>query len=106
MPPSVTLRPALDGPLAVVFDVDGTLVDSNYLHVVAWSRAFTDRGHAVPMAAIHHEIGKGAGEAVRDLLPDADDAEVDAVVERHAERFAELRKELRPLPGARELMGE
>src|SRR5215212_2122710 len=101
MPPSDTPRPTDDTPLAVVFDVDGTLVDSNYLHVVAWSRAFTDRGHHVAMAAIHHEVGKGAGDAVRAVLPDADDDEVDAVVEGHAEQFAELRKELRPLPGAR-----
>src|SRR5687768_15247400 len=101
MPSPDTHRPRSDGPLAVVFDVDGTLVDSNYLHVVAWSRAFTDCGHSPPMAAIHHEVGKGASDAVRALLPEADNDEVEQIVERHAERFAELHGELRPLPGAR-----
>jgi len=42
---------------AALFDVDGTLVDSNYLHISAWSEALTQTGYDVPMAAIHHAMG-------------------------------------------------
>ena len=42
----------------VLFDVDGTLVDTNYLHTLAWSRAFADAGEWAPMNAIHRLIGK------------------------------------------------
>jgi HAD superfamily hydrolase (TIGR01509 family) len=97
-------RPASAGPLALVLDVDGTLVDSNYLHVVAWARALVDAGHPVPMAAIHHQIGKGADDAVRALLDDPDDALVEEVVAGHADRFRDLHDDLRALPGARALL--
>jgi HAD superfamily hydrolase (TIGR01509 family) len=93
-----------DGPVALVLDVDGTLVDSNYLHVVAWSRAFADQGRTVPMADIHRQIGKGAELVVRTLLPDVGDDEVDAVVDGHGARFAALHDELRALPGADDLL--
>ena len=49
-----------------LFDVDGTLVDSNYLHTVAWWEAFGQAGHDVPMAATHRAVGMGS-----DLLLDA-----------------------------------
>ena len=49
-------------PTAVLFDVDGTLVDSNYLHAVCWWEAFIQAGHDVPMARIHRTIGMGSGQ--------------------------------------------
>jgi HAD superfamily hydrolase (TIGR01509 family) len=91
-------------PVALLLDVDGTLVDSNFLHVVAWSRAFAAVGRPVPMADILRQVGKGADLVVQTLLPGADEALVDDVVDRHAEYFAELHEELRPLPGARDLL--
>src|SRR5690349_21307715 len=54
---------------AALFDVDGTLVDTNYLHAVAWWEAFAYSGHDVPMAAIHHVIGMGSDQLLDALLP-------------------------------------
>ena len=54
---------------AVLFDVDGTLVDSNYLHAVTWWEAFAQAGHDVPMARIHRAIGMGSEELLDALLP-------------------------------------
>ena len=47
---------------AVLFDMDGTLIDSNYLHAVTWWEAFTQAGHDVPMARIHRAIGMGSDQ--------------------------------------------
>jgi phosphoglycolate phosphatase-like HAD superfamily hydrolase len=55
--------------MAALFDVDGTLVDSNYLHAVIWWQTFTQAGHDVPMAAIHHAIGMGSDQLLDALLP-------------------------------------
>ena len=46
--------------IGALFDVDGTLVDSNYLHAVTWWQAFTHAGHDVPMAAIHEPATRAA----------------------------------------------
>ena len=58
---------------AALFDVDGTLVDTNYLHVVTWWEAFRQAGHAVAMPDIHHTIGMGSDHlldrSVRDRRP-------------------------------------
>ena len=56
-------------PTAVLFDVDGTLVDSNYLHTVCWWEAFSQAGHDVSMARIHRTIGMGSGQLPDALLP-------------------------------------
>jgi beta-phosphoglucomutase-like phosphatase (HAD superfamily) len=45
---------------AVIVDLDGTLVDTNYLHVEAWARAFAAIGKTVPRTAIHKQVGKGS----------------------------------------------
>jgi HAD superfamily hydrolase (TIGR01509 family) len=52
----------------VLFDVDGTLVDSNYLHALSWSRAFRDAGEWAPMNAIHRLVGMGGDQLVIELL--------------------------------------
>jgi phosphoglycolate phosphatase-like HAD superfamily hydrolase len=49
----------------VVLDVDGTLMDTNYLHTEAWARAFEKAGHRVPRVRLHREIGKGAELLIR-----------------------------------------
>ena len=54
---------------AVLFDVDGTLVDTNYLHTVAWWEAFARAGHDIPMAPIHRAIGMGSDKLLSALLP-------------------------------------
>ena len=52
----------------VLFDVDGTLVDSNYLHALSWSRAFRDAGEWAPMNAIHRLVGMGGDQLITELL--------------------------------------
>lgn len=60
-------------PRAAVFDVDGTLVDTNHLHVAAWWEAFRQAGHTVPMHAIHRAIGLGSYDLIAHLLGDERD---------------------------------
>jgi beta-phosphoglucomutase-like phosphatase (HAD superfamily) len=54
----------------VILDVDGTLVDTNYLHVDAWARAFRALGQCVPRAAIHRQIGKGPDPLIPEFIHD------------------------------------
>ncbi|MGI8758288.1 MAG: HAD family hydrolase [Acidimicrobiales bacterium] len=86
----------------LLFDIDGTLADTTYLHVVAWRRAFLDSGLDVAAAAIHSRIGMGAGQLMRDLVgeerPDVKDG-----WRRH---FDELKPEIRAFPGAGDLLRE
>ncbi|MGY4959650.1 HAD family hydrolase [Streptomyces sp. 900105245] len=63
---------------AALFDVDGTLVDTNHLHVVTWWEAFRQAGHDVPMHAVHRAVGLGSTDLVAHLLGDDRDTEQDA----------------------------
>ena len=88
----------------VLFDVDGTLLDTNYLHVLAWWQAFRDTGHPeVSMADCHRAIGIASGELVSHLLgddvPDAED-----VVEAHGKRYEPLRDQVVAFPQAADLL--
>jgi phosphoglycolate phosphatase-like HAD superfamily hydrolase len=62
----------------VVFDIDGTLLDTNYLHVLAWWQAFRDTGHQIAMWRLHRSIGIASEELVKRLLGAADDDVVQA----------------------------
>lgn len=86
----------------VVLDVDGTLMDTNYLHTEAWARAFGEVGRQVPRAQIHKQIGKGAGLLAREFIEDEEDAE--KADERHHEIFMVMQKHGYPLTGAKELI--
>ena len=55
-----------DSPAAVLFDVDGTLLDTNYLHVIAWWESFMARGHEVSCFDVHRAIGRGSEDLVAD----------------------------------------
>jgi len=92
------------GTPAVLFDVDGSLVDSNYLHVYAWQRAFDAEG--VPVAAwqIHRCIGMDGSRLVRRLSDDAPDDIQERLSDGHSRYYQELTPLLTPLPGARELL--
>jgi HAD superfamily hydrolase (TIGR01509 family) len=90
---------------AALFDVDGTLVDSNYLHVSAWSEALAQTGHDVPMAAIHQAMGMGSAELLGALLPaDRDTANDGAISAAHSALYATYRNRLRPLARAADLL--
>ncbi|NKX52951.1 HAD family hydrolase [Arthrobacter mobilis] len=89
----------------VLFDVDGTLVDSNYLHTLAWWQAFRRRGHDVPMASIHRAVGMGGRRLIAHLLGDQRPAEQDQLLEEtHAAVFSTFWPSLRRFDGARELV--
>ena len=93
------------GPAAALFDVDGTLVDTNYLHSVTWWEAFRQAGHEVSMAEIHRAIGMGSSQMLDKLLPAERDKDADAEVRTaHSALYATYWCRLRPLPGATELL--
>lgn len=89
---------------AVLFDIDGTLVDSNYLHVYAWVRAFATEKLPVDSWRIHRCIGMDGTTLVRTLAGVADENVLDALKERHSTFYKENAELLAPLPGARELL--
>lgn len=95
---------------ALIFDLDGTLVDTVYAHVFAWQRAFAERGLAIDGWRIHRRIGMSGGlfarAAARELGREIDAAQAEALQLRHGELFREFLPERRPLPGAVELLEE
>lgn len=92
---------------AVLFDVDGTLVDSSYIHTLAWWRAFRQAGYDVPMASIHRSVGMGGDKLLAHLLPESRDTGSDAdIMASHAAVFSTFWPALRRLDGARELLAQ
>jgi HAD superfamily hydrolase (TIGR01549 family) len=95
---------------ALIFDLDGTLVDTVYAHVFAWQRAFAEAGLPIDAWRIHRRIGMSGGlfaraaprEVGRPLSPD----ESASLQQRHSELFHELLPGRRPLPGAVELLAD
>jgi HAD superfamily hydrolase (TIGR01509 family) len=92
------------GAPAVLFDVDGTLVDSNYLHVYAWQRAFDDEDIAVAAWQIHRCIGMDGSRLVRTLSDDAPADVQERLSDKHSRFYREVTPLLAPLPGARTLL--
>ena len=91
----------------VLFDVDGTLIDSSYIHTVAWWGAFRQYGHDVPMAAIHQLVGMGGARLVDNLLPsDRDRDEDEDIMASHGALYASRWPSLRALDGAKDLLGQ
>ena len=86
----------------VVLDVDGTLMDTNYLHTEAWARAFEEVGHRVPRVELHKQIGKGSDLLIGEFVEDEETAE--KIDELHSEFYGELQEHGHPLPGAKELI--
>jgi HAD superfamily hydrolase (TIGR01509 family) len=94
---------------AFLFDLDGTLVDSVYQHVLAWREALERSGIALAVWRIHRRIGMSGGLFVNALLRETGQASVpreqaDRARQYHAEAYARLVNQVRPLPGARELL--
>jgi HAD superfamily hydrolase (TIGR01509 family) len=92
---------------AVLADVDGTLVDTTYLHTVAWWQALAEYGHTVPMHRIHRAIGMGADTILSHLLGDDHDTrDDDAIADAHMALAAVHWSSLRPTNGAADLLRE
>ena len=90
---------------AVLFDLDGTLVDSNEFHVDAWERVFREGGYDTAREAIRGQIGKGGDLLVPALLPDAPKAVREHLAKRHGEVFKARYLDLvRPFPRATDLL--
>lgn len=93
---------------ALVFDLDGTLVDSVYQHVLAWHRALLEAGIELSIWRIHRRIGMSGGLFGRALLRETgrnlDPALLDRLRDLHAEAYLKLADDVQPLPGAVELL--
>ena len=95
---------------ALIFDLDGTLVDTVYAHVFAWQLALAEAGMPIDGWRIHRRIGMSGGlfaravarEVGRPLSPE----ETEAAQRRHGEIFRDLLPERRPLPGAVEVLAQ
>jgi HAD superfamily hydrolase (TIGR01509 family) len=86
---------------AVFLDIDGTLMDTNYLHIEAWAQAFEEVGARPPRSRIHHEVGKGSDKLIPGFV---EDGKAGRVSELHSEYYAQLQERGHPLPGAKELV--
>ena len=90
---------------AILFDIDGTLVDSNYLHVHAWQRAFAEVGVDVEAWRIHRGIGMDGSSLLDELAPDATGEDTkDRAKDLHSRFYQETAHLLKPLPGTRRLL--
>ncbi|MCU1278108.1 MAG: HAD-superfamily hydrolase subfamily variant 3 [bacterium] len=88
--------------MVILLDIDGTLLDTNYLHVDAWARAFHAIGLVIPRAAIHRQIGKGSDQLVPMFVKEQ--AKAQRADELHLEEYGRLAEFGFPLPGARALL--
>jgi HAD superfamily hydrolase (TIGR01549 family) len=92
-------------PPAAILDIDGTLVDTNYHHALAWYRAFRSHDVVLPLWRIHRHIGMGGDQLVAALAGDDFEAEHgDAVRDAEKEQYMALIEEVEPLAGARRLL--
>jgi phosphoglycolate phosphatase-like HAD superfamily hydrolase len=90
---------------AAILDIDGTLVDTNYHHAIAWFRAFEQSGEVLPLWRIHRHIGMGGDQLVAALAGEEFDAEHgDDVRDAEKALYMALIHEVRPLEGSRELV--
>ena len=90
---------------ALLFDIDGTLVDSNDQHVLAWEEVLQAEGATVDRQVIHDQIGKGADMLIPALLPDADKDAAERLGRAHGVVYkAKFLSGVKPFPGARDLI--
>src|SRR3954471_2551734 len=92
---------------AAILDIDGTLVDTNYHHAIAWHRAFCEHDIVLPVWQIHRRIGMGGDQIVAELAGQRVEEELgDEIRDAEGGFYGELIDEVRPLEGSRELIVE
>jgi HAD superfamily hydrolase (TIGR01549 family) len=92
---------------SIVLDVDGTLVDTNYQHAIAWHRAFRDHDFRVAVWEIHRHIGMGGDQLVESLVGEEGEKESgEALRDAHSEAYSKLIDEAEAMEGASELIAE
>ena len=92
-------------PPAAILDIDGTLVDTNYQHTLAWFRAFRQHGEVLPVWRIHRHIGMGGDHLVESLCGEAvEEAKGDDIRAAEKALYMALIDEVEPFRGARELI--
>ena len=92
-------------PPAAILDIDGTLVDTNYHHAIAWFRAFRQHGEALPVWRIHRHIGMGGDQLVESLCgKQVEDDKGDDIRTAEKALYMALIDEVEPFAGARELI--
>ncbi|MEA3003398.1 MAG: hypothetical protein QOH81_2186 [Sphingomonadales bacterium] len=97
-------QPPAGGPRALLFDVDGTLVDTNDLHAFAWHEAFRAFGHELPVAEIRGQVGKGGDNLIPTLLPELREEEKERIEKHRATLFErDYLPRAMPFPGVRDL---
>jgi HAD superfamily hydrolase (TIGR01509 family) len=90
---------------AALFDIDGTLVDSNEQHVISWALAFRNAGHSQEADAIRRQIGKGGDLLIPVFLPDASELRAHTISEQQGHIFADAYlANIRPFPDATEVI--
>lgn len=93
---------------AVLFDLDGTLIDSVYQHVTAWAEPLLQAGIVIPQWEIHRRVGMSGQsflrELLRELTPKKTKVNLDQLEQGHDAKFGRLISQLQPLPGANELL--
>ena len=98
----MTIRPVF------IFDLDGTLVDSVYEHVLAWQEALTAEGIDLSVWRIHRKIGMSGGlftnQLLRETTQEISPERIERLGRLHAQAYQKFRGKIRPLPGARELL--
>jgi HAD superfamily hydrolase (TIGR01549 family) len=94
-------------PPAAILDIDGTLVDTNYQHAIAWYRAFRQQGVVLPVWRIHRHIGMGGDQLIASLTSEAfDEQKGDDVRAAEKPLYMSMIEECEPMQGARELIEE
>jgi HAD superfamily hydrolase (TIGR01509 family) len=95
-------------PPALLFDLDGTLIDSNYQHVNAWSETLHAAGIVIPRWKIHRRVGMSGKSMIQELLRELEHKprtiNLDQLERGHDRRFRRLIRDLEPLPGVNQLL--
>jgi HAD superfamily hydrolase (TIGR01549 family) len=90
---------------AMILDIDGTLVDTNYHHALAWYRAFRQHGVVLPIWRIHRAIGMAGDQLVEELAgPEVEEEDGDEIRDAEGPLYMTMIEEIEPFEGAKELL--